>query len=357
MKHMLVSSIVAAGVTLGAPTLGFAQDYYAGKTITVVIGLDTGGTTDVFARTLGTYLKKHIPGNPNIVIQNMPGGAGILATNYVQEKAKPDGLTVLWGPWDPLAQALALPGMRARYEKFEFLGGIGDTRVNYARTDIIPGGLKKPEDIAKVKETINIGDPTVTGISGLLGRLSLATLGVPHKLITGYKGGTDVFLALQRNEIQFQNTSITTFRTRSKDFVQSGQAIGINYFVPVDAQGKFEKKPHITDIPSFPELYMSIKGNMPSGPTWNALNWLTTQIGEMTFVGLAPPATPAEAVAALRKGFEAASTDADFIKQSITMNGVPYTFVGIQQGQDIFKSLSQVSPDVLTTLRTMIEQR
>jgi hypothetical protein len=284
----------------------------------------------------------------------MPGGAGILATNFLFEKAKPDGLTILWGPWDPLAQALGNQGMRTRYERFDYVGGTGDTRVNYARTDIVPGGLKKPSDIVRAGRLF-VGDSSVTGLSGLLARLSLNVLGVPNQLVSGYRGGTDVFLALQRNEVQFHNTSITTFRSRTRDFIKSGQGLGINYLVAVDPNGRYERSPFIDEMPAFPELYREARGAMPSGPAWEALNWLTNQTGEMTFIALAPPGTPPAAIAALRRGYEAASNDPEFVKQSVATNGIPYSVVGVGHGQAIFRSLADVSPEILDTMRKMVD--
>lgn len=353
----LTLGIAIMSSPIGSTALAQSGDFYRGKTLTIVVGLAVGGTADTFARNFATQLRQHIPGNPDIVVQNMPGGAGMLATNYLFEKARPDGLTVLWGPWDPLAQALGTAGLRARYDKFEFLGGTGDIRVNYARTDIIPGGLKKPSDIIKATSRVYIGDSVPTAISGLLARLSLDVLGVPNQLVTGYRGGADVFLALQRNEVQFHNTSITTYRSRTRDLVKSGQAIGINYLVPVDPAGRYERSKFIDEMPAFVELYREAFGKHPSGPSWDALNWMTNQTGEMTFVGLAPPNSPAAAVAALRRGYEAASNDPQFISQSMATNGIPYSFVGVERGTAIFRDLANVSPDILGTLRKTIEPR
>src|ERR1044071_9699156 len=94
----------AAGMSLIVSTTAGAQsnDYYAGKTIRVLVGLQAGGTVDTLARALSVYVRKHIPGNPTLVIQNMPGAGGATAFNYLYEKATPDGLTILFGPWDPL---------------------------------------------------------------------------------------------------------------------------------------------------------------------------------------------------------------------------------------------------------------
>src|SRR5262249_61679102 len=70
-----------------------AQDFYAGKTLRISVGVDAGGTVDTLARTILGHLRRHIPGNPTIVIQNMPSAAGVGATNFIYEKAEPDGLT------------------------------------------------------------------------------------------------------------------------------------------------------------------------------------------------------------------------------------------------------------------------
>jgi tripartite-type tricarboxylate transporter receptor subunit TctC len=352
MKRMAV--LVAAFATLGLVTNAAAQtDFYAGKRLTVLVGLEAGGTVDTLARAFSVYLRKHIPGNPTIVVQNMPGGGGSTATNYLHERAATDGLTILYGPWDPLAQALGDQILRARYENFEYLGGTGDIRVMYARTDTVPGGLKAPRDIVKADGVI-LGALNRTDISGLLPKLVLQVLGVKHRMIVGYRGGNDVFLAMQRGEVNFHSTSISTYRGRNAGFISSGQGIGIAYLVPVDRSGGYRKSQYIAEMPAFPDLYKDINGKPPSGADWDALNWLTNQTGEMTFVGFAPHGAPPAAVEALRKGFEEASNDAEFMNDSIKRNGVPFTYVDVPRGQAIFRSLAEVTPEVLATLRASI---
>jgi hypothetical protein len=93
--------------------------------------------------------------------------------------------------------------------------------------------------------------------------------------------------------------------------------------------------------------------------TWfgafEALNWLTNQTGEMTFVGFAPPGTPTDAVAALRQGYAAASHDPEFIRQSVAANAIPYSFVGVERGSAILRSLAAVSGGLLDAMRKTIE--
>jgi tripartite-type tricarboxylate transporter receptor subunit TctC len=346
----LVISVVLTGLSAGPAA---ADEYYKGKTITVIVGLRAGGTADTFARSFSSYWEKHIPGKPKIIVKNMPGGGNMKATNYVFEKAKPDGKTVVWGPWIPVGQALGQAQLRARYEDFEFIGGTGDTRISYCRTDVIPGGLKKPADIMKA-EPFKVGGNSPSDISDLLARMSLDVLGVKYKYVTGYRGGSGIFAAMKRNEVQYSQTSITTFRTRSADFIKSGEGLGLFYMTAVDENGNFKTNPYIKEMPAFPELYRKIHGKMPSGEIWDALNWIVGLVGELTFAGLAPPGTPKEAVDALRKGYEGASNDPDFINASIKKFNIPYTFVGPEQGMKIIRSLSDVEPKVVETLKKVV---
>lgn len=353
--HRFLSVLAGWAIVVPTSLAAAAQsgDFYAGKRLTIVVGLEAGGTVDTLARAFAVQLRKHIPGNPTIVVQNMPGAGGSTATNYLQERAAADGLTILYGPWDPLAQALGDQTLRVRYDRFDYLGGTGDIRVNYARTDTVPGGIKAPRDIVKADNVI-VGALNKTDISGLLPKLALQVLGVRHRMIVGYRGGNDVFLAMQRREVQFHSTSISTFRGRNAAFVKSGEGIGIAYLVPVERDGSYEKSRYVTEMPAFPDLYQEVHGRLPAGPDWDALNWLTNQIGEMTYVGFAPRGTPAAALAALRAGFEGASNDPEFVNDSIKRNGVPFTFVNVARGQAILRSLADVTPAVLATLRASI---
>jgi tripartite-type tricarboxylate transporter receptor subunit TctC len=341
----------------GAPLhCAFAADnYFAGKTITILVGVGAGGTIDTLARQFSLVLRKHLAGEPSILVQNMPGGAAIVATNYLAERAKPDGLTLLFGPWDPLLQAMNSPTLRARYDKFEYMGGIGDIRVLYSRTDIVPGGLKSPADIAQAKD-IALGALNASDYSGLLPHLALNVLGVTHRYVLGYPGGNEVFLAMQRGEVQFHSTAISTFRGRNGAFFKSGAGMGIAYLTPVNRDGFFERVTGIDDMPAFPDLYRDIVGKMPAGANWDALNWLTREAGELTYAMFAPPGTPKAAVEEMRKAFSDSANDPDFVRQTRETNGVPYTYVDAAKGAAIFGELADAPPAVIETLRADIER-
>jgi hypothetical protein len=152
------------------------------------------------------------------------------------------------------------------------------------------------------------------------------------------------------------STSITTYRSRNAAFVKS-DGIGLAYLVPVDGSGRYETSKFITEMPAFPDLHKQVRGRMPSGAVWDALNWLTNQTGELTFVGLAPPKTPSVPLAILRKAYVAAANDPDFIKESTKRYGLPYTYIDVERGRGVFRTLADVQPSVLTTLREAIGQK
>ena len=233
---------------------------------------------------------------------------------------------------------------------------MGDIRVNYVRSDAVPGGVKEPKDIMKA-DTMIVGALSGTDFSGTLSVLSLKVLGVKHRVVLGYRGGAEIFLAMQRGEIQFHNTSIGSFRQRSGEFIKSGVGIGVSYLVSVGADGQFERSTFINEMPSFPDLYRDIHGRLPSGPDWEAFNWLTTQTGDVTYVALAPRGTAPEALKVLRTGFERVARDPDYINETIKRSGAPYRFVDVQRGQAVFRELAEVSPRVLDTLREVIGQK
>lgn len=349
-RALVVLAAIGSGCTASSAAAQPA-DYYAGKTLRILVGLQVGGTADTLVRRFAEALKKELHGNPGVLVENMTGAAGNLVFNYLAEKATPDGLTIAYSPYQALAQALDDRSLRARFENLEYLGGISDTRVGYMRSDAVPGGARTPADIMKTDNLI-VGAYTHTDFESTLSHLSLDVLGVRHKLIVGYRGGSDIFLAMQRKEVQFHGTSLGTYRTRSPDFIKSGEGIGIYYLVSTGPDGKFEHNKLITDVPAFPDLYREVHGRPPSGENWDALNWLTTQTSELAYAAFAPRGTPAGVLSVLRTAFDRAAADPNFIEQSVATNGVPYKPVDVERGRAIIGSLAHVSPVVLKELRT-----
>ncbi len=343
---LALAFMIPAAMPAGAQTTPF----YAGKNLTMLVGVQVGGTTDTIARGAAQHLKKYLPGAPNLVVQNMTGAGTNTVFNYFAERATPDGLTIVYSSYQSLAQALGDPSLRARFEDFEFLGGGSDTRVGYMKSDAVPGGMKQPSDIVKAPSIIT-GTYSNTDFEGTLSKLSLEALGLKYKAIIGYRGGADIFLAMQRNELNFHNTSLNSFRTRNAAFIRSGEGMGVYYLATVNPDGSFERNPEITEMPAFPDLYKQIYGKPPAGPQWDALNWLVSQTSELSYAAFAPKGTPKDVLAQLRAAFAQVQHDAEYEAQMIKASGLPFHFVDVERGQAIIRSLTQVSPAIVETLK------
>lgn len=356
-KLLATFAFAAAMGTTALGSAAQAQDtpYFEGKTIRVIVGLSAGGTSDTFIRTFTEYWEKYIPGNPTVVVENMPGSGNLLATNYVYEAADPDGLTLVYGPWDPIAQLLGAPELRADYSEFEFVGAASDIRANYMRKDVVPGGMEEPADIVNA-EPFNVAGSNPTGFADLLARMSLDLLGVEHNYVTGYRGGSRMYAAMQADEVQLANTSYGTMVTRSADFIApDGDGIALNYFCYRGDDGEFERLDLQDDLPCFVDLYEEIHGEAPSGEVWEALDWYLGVAGKLTFLALAPPGTPDEALEPLREGFDKAAADEELQQVFIDRSGLPVDFVSREAGLAALESLGNVPDSVRETLQEYVD--
>jgi len=155
--------------------------------------------------------------------------------------------------------------------------------------------------------------------------------------------------------VQMQNTSISSLRTRSAAFLKSGEGIALNYLVTIDKQGNYQRNKYITEMPAFPDLYREIHGKLPSGPEWDAFNWLIQQFGDLAFAMFAPPGTPPAALAALRTGYSAAMSDPGLVEHAVKTTGLPYDPVSAEKGKAVLAALSTVSPEIVATVRRSID--
>lgn len=342
----------ACGAAFAFAAAPAQANYYDGKTIRLIVGLAPGGTADTLTRAFATVWEKNLPGKVQIVVENMPGGGNVKATNYVY-RVKPDGMTILFGPWAPITEVLNDPSLQAKAGKFEYLGGLTDLRVNYVRTDVVPGGMKKASDITKV-QNLKLGGNNATGIADLLGRMMYETLGVKYQYVTGFGGGSDIFAAIKRNEVQTANTSISSFRQRAAAS-GDGELFGIAYTTYVRPDGTYDRHPQIKEMPAFPDLYKEIHGKMPEGKMWDAYNWFVGLTGDMSYTAFAPPGTPKAAVEELRAAFNKGCVDNNFVGPLIKRFGIAHDCVSLAEGTRIIKSLSDVKPEVLATFKQIIK--
>ncbi len=224
------------------------NNFYRGKTIKLIVGSSTGGGYDLWARLLARHYGKHIPGNPTIVVQNMPGAASVVAANYLYSVAKPDGLTL-----GALLPAIYFDQLVGRPEvKFDFakIGWIGSPEqndiVHYMRAD---SPYKSIDDIRKAKEPPRCGS-SGTGTTGFyIPRLLDEVFGTKHTIVSGYQGGSEIDLAIERGEVHCWSPLVATFFGREPyiSWFKKG-------FVRVLLQTNQKRDPRLADVPTIYEL-------------------------------------------------------------------------------------------------------
>ena len=189
----------------------FAQaNYYQGKTIRVIVGYQAGDSHDQWARTYTRYLGKYIPGNPNFLVQNMPGAGGMIAANYIYNIAKQDGLTMgTIGGALYFAQLIGRSEVKYDWNKFTWIGTPERSGfLLFMRTD---APYKTLEDIRNASEPPRCS-ATGVGSSGYdIPRVLEDTLGLRFKVISGYPGGADQDLAMERGEVHCRAFTIDAF--------------------------------------------------------------------------------------------------------------------------------------------------
>jgi tripartite-type tricarboxylate transporter receptor subunit TctC len=227
----------------------FAQTpFYQGKTIRIVVGSSTGGGYDLWARVLARYYGKYLPGNPTILVQNMPGAASIVATNYLYNIAKPDGLTLA-----AILPAIYFDQLVGRPEvKFDFakIGWIGSPEQNdiihYMRAD---SPYRSIDDIRKAKEPPRCGS-SGTGTTGFyIPRLLDEVLGTKHTIVSGYPGGSEIDLAVERGEVHCWSPLVATFFGREPYISWHKKG-----FVRVLLQTNRKRDSRLADVPTIYEL-------------------------------------------------------------------------------------------------------
>ena len=185
--------------------------YYAGKTVTIVVGYKTGGGYDATARVLARHLPRHIPGKPTVIVQNMPGANSIIAANHVYAVAKPDGLTI--GTFNrnlPIGQLIRVEGVKYDMTKFAWIGSAASESTVLAIRADLP--YRSFDDLRKSKQQIVIG-ATGPGASTYDFPLLLKELlGLNIKLVSGYQSSADIMLAVERKEVDGRAGSFTSVR-------------------------------------------------------------------------------------------------------------------------------------------------
>jgi tripartite-type tricarboxylate transporter receptor subunit TctC len=280
--------------------------FYQGKTIRLVAGTPAGSVYDLYARMVAQFLPKHIPGSPNIIVQNMPGVASMVAANYIYEVAKPDGLTI--GSIQPALYFDQLVGrkeVKFDWQKFTWLGNTTRSHhLLYMRGDT---PYKTIEDIRKASVPPKCGAEGTASSAYYLPRLLEETIGAKFNVVTGYNSGADVDLAVERGEVQCRAFTIAAFFAREPFHTWRKKG-----FVRVIVQTGKQRDALLPEIPTLPELMEQHK-TPDSGKRLAAVVLAANEIGRPI---VATPGVPADRVKILRAAFMKAVSDPELLEDA-----------------------------------------
>jgi tripartite-type tricarboxylate transporter receptor subunit TctC len=325
---------------------------FAGKTITIVVPYDTGGTTDFEARAIARYLPDYLPGKPTIVVRNMPGGGGLIGVNYTGEIAKPDGLTLIMWTWNPIAYLVKDPGLRVPMGQFRSVGGLEFAEIAFMLKDPA-NGVTMGNDVVKAKK-LWFGGLGASNFKDIMGRLQLDILGANYKYITGYQGVQDLIFAVQKNEIQFSTSSEASWIAQIKpNMVDKGMAVAV-YQVGVPTANGTIRHRDLPDIPTFDETYRAIYNKNPSGAEWDLYSYLLPLRAGIADVVWLPPATPDDINDLYRTAFDKVMALPSFIDDYTKFVHAPPTWIHGPQSQEILDRLASTDPTTVKKLNDFV---
>jgi tripartite-type tricarboxylate transporter receptor subunit TctC len=275
------------------------QSFYAGRTISIVIGTSAGGGYDLYARVLAKYLGRHIPGNPTVVPQNMPGAGTLRAMMYLYAVAPKDGTVIgTFSRSMPLAPVLGLPGANFDATKLTWLGSITKDTVTCISWKTSP--VKDWNDLFTSEyKAGGEGKGADPDVYATILKNAFAT---KTKLVTGYPGSADIMLAMERGELDgLCGVSYSTLRSTHASWLSEKSINFLN-------QGALEPDPALPNVPSLLDLAKT--------DDQKAMLTLLLAPQAMARPFAAPPGVPADRAKALQTAFDETVRDPDFVAEA-----------------------------------------
>lgn len=277
---------------------------FKGKRIDVIIGSNTGGGTDGTTRLIGRYLEKYLPGNPEMVYRNLPGGAGTKALNYVVASVKPDGLTWVGGASNHIdPQVLIKPHVKYDPTKFEYFGGVsrGGSVIFIHKNKIanLTDPSLPPVVVGELDGNRGWGQIILWGAEVLKWNI---------KFVVGYPGTSHLLMAMRRGEVEMMGTSNVN---QVQEFFRTGNYLGVTQRGEVGPGGAIVPRAAFGEIPVFTQMMAGKTAGMQkdSFEFWSMLDRLDKWYA-------LPPGAPAQIVAAYRTAYQKTVADPEFLRNA-----------------------------------------
>ena len=346
LKSLLFCSMAIIGFDLARPNDLASQSEadFKGKTIRLIIGTSTGGGVDLYARVVAQFLGKHLPGEPTILPQNMPGASSVVAANYVYNMAKPDGLTL--GALQGGAffdQILGHDTAKFDWARFTWIGSPERLEAQlYMRAD---SPYKTLEDIRRATEAPRCGGAGTGATGYFVPKVLEETLGLKFKTVTGYQSGGEIDIAVERGELHCRAFDIGSFvgRDPTRTWFKNG-------YVKSLIQTGRRRDARLGDVPTLFEL-------MDKQKTPEALRRMATVVLSSGGFGrpmVAPPGMAADLARTIRTGYEKMLKDPEFIAE-VKKRRYDLEPVSWEEMQNLAKEVTTQPPDVMERVKKILQ--
>lgn len=330
---------VLMAMTLAAsPALAATHEFYKGKTIRIVVGYAPGGGFDTYSRLIARHASRHIPGNPTVIVENMPGAGGLIAANQIYKVARPDGLTIanISGAL-VLGQLLGQPGIEFDARKLEWIGvPTGDYMV-CALTKAT--GVTSMDRWAAAKTPVKMGGVGTNSPPTNTAKILKVVLDLPIHVVSGYKGTADIRLAAESGELGGACWEWHSMRVTWRKALEAGDAVAVL---------------QVTDspLPDLPNVPLAVR----LAKTEEARTLIRVGISDQTSLSrlyVVSPGTPKERVQALRKAFVETLKDPELLAEA----GRAKLEVGPISGEEVERTIGglfQLDPALVTRLKEIL---
>ncbi len=341
MRSMYQGGIIyglCAAFCLSLPARAQDADSFKHKTLTIVTSTGPGGVYDLVARLIARHMPKHLPGAPNIIVQNMPGGGNVVAPNYMHEVAPKDGSWIcVVNNAVPLNQVLDGRGVRFDSAKFNWIGSTG------GRNEMVfimrSAGINSVEELTQKEAMLGGTGPgsSIVIYPTIMNHL----LGTKFKIVNGYKSSTEVFLAMEKGEVVARSGSIASIRTTFPQWLRENRIVFLTQ-VGAARDVDYPDVPLLSDLAKTDEQKQIMA--LVSSPS---------ALGQPYFV---PQGVPAERVMLLRKAFADTMADKAFLAETEKAQAEILPISG-EEIQKIVASVVAAPPDIVAKARAALGQR
>jgi tripartite-type tricarboxylate transporter receptor subunit TctC len=325
-------ALMLAAVAQHAPA---QQSFFRGKTITILVGYSAGGGYDQYARLSARHLGRHIAGNPNVIVQNMPGAASLTSVRYLELSAPKDGTAMAL--FDPglILESIASPeAVKLNLANYQWIGALlRDVRVCYAS---VASGVRTWNDLMNRREFL-IGNTAKGSNAYVNGAILRKVFQAPLRQISGYPGSNEQRLALERGEVEGNCGSWSAI---PQDWIVNHRINALVRFSPKRPVDMLASVPYVVDLAKTKEqrdLLLVLNG--PS------------EVGRPLVVA---KAVPPERVATLRSAVEAMLRDQNFLNEAEKQN-LPLDPVTGTEAEQIIKSIYAASPELAQKVKGVLE--